>query len=115
SALTPVTNASSMTAPTFAYTHDGQMVQGNGTLFTYVNFGKANVAGGDVRAAYENEHFLASASASYLHISSRDVGDDLRAADQAGCPSGSTCRQYTKQMTLNVPSFKTVTSVGVKD
>jgi len=83
--------------PTFAYSRDGQQI-GSGTLFTYINFGRAQVAGGDVRLAYEDRHLLASASASYMHLVSRHGGD---LPDQA--------------LNLNVPEVKTVTSLGVKN
>lgn len=96
SPLTPV--ASPMgTPPTFGFTPDGEMI-GNGTLFTYVNFGEAQVAGGDVRASYEGDHLLASASASYVRVISRDGGD---------LPE--------REITLNIPEVKTVATLGVKD
>ncbi|GEM_PF-4539136 len=98
--LSRVSNPGDMTMPTFAFTPGGDMV-GNGALRTYFNFGTAQVGGGDVRGSYVDRHFMASASVSYLHVVKSDAGTAVASV--------------AKELTLNVPEYKTITSVGVKN
>ena len=51
---------------TFGYTSDGQLVE-NGTLFTYQNFGAAEVRGADIGVSvHANEYLSLSASTSFI-------------------------------------------------
>jgi iron complex outermembrane receptor protein len=102
SALTPVANPAAA-SPTFAFYADGTPVaQGTpmeGTLSTYMNFGKAKIRGIDVGVDYKPiEQLTLSTSASAMQLASFENNSTLQ-----------------KDLLLNAPSFKLRGSVQGDD
>jgi iron complex outermembrane receptor protein len=102
SPLTSVANPAAMT-PTFAYYADGtptaQGTPAQGTLSTYMNFGKAQVRGVDVGVDYRPiEQLTLSTSASAMQLASFTNGNPLQ-----------------KDLLLNAPTFKLRGSVAGED
>jgi outer membrane receptor for ferrienterochelin and colicins len=102
SALTSVANPAAMT-PTFGFYADGRPVaEGTplqGTLSTYMNFGRAQVRGVDVGVDYKPiEHLTLSSSASAMQLASFTNDNTLQ-----------------KELLLNAPAFKLRGSVQGDD
>ena len=94
SPLGQVANPADPMMPTFGYYPDGtQVADGTataGTLFTYVNFGKATVRGIDVGATYlPIDEVELSGSGSYIDLASFSSGDSAQ-----------------RELLLNVPTVK---------
>jgi iron complex outermembrane receptor protein len=89
--ISPLTQRADPAQGTFGYTSDGRLVaEGTpaaGTLFTYANFGRAQVAGGDlgVELALARELSL-QASASFIHLVEFEAGDATQAALRLNVP-----------------------------
>lgn len=99
SPLTQLGNPLNPDMATFAFTPDGDLVAGNGFLFTYQNFGKAHVLGADVGASvYPNDNVTLSLSGSWISL--RDFTND---------------NATQSDLLLNVPEFKLKGAVAIKD
>ncbi len=97
SPLSQVANPADPTMPTFAFDANGDQV-GNGTLFTYVNFGSAQVQGADLGVTlYPIEGVNIAAGGSWIDLA--DFSSDGSQAD----------------LLLNVPPVKLKSSVTVQN
>jgi len=95
--ISPLTNVASPAAGTFGF-EDGELVAGNGFLWTYFNFGEATVRGLDAGVnVYVNKHFNVSGNFSLIDLASFEEGD------------------ATQPLLLNVPNTKVKGSATVRD
>jgi len=95
--ISPLTNVANPGTGTFAF-EDGALVEGNGFLWTYFNFGEATVRGLDFGLEYAaSEKLDLSGSFSFIDLSDFEQGD------------------ASQDLLLNVPEFKLKGSVTVRD
>ena len=101
--ISPLTQVASPADGTYGYDADGNQI-GDGTLFTYQNFGAAVVRGADVGLSYyPNDTLTLSTSASVIELAEFTRDDEMQA-----------------DLLLNVPTFKlkgslTVQNLGMDD
>lgn len=97
--ISPLTNVANPAAGTFAFDSSGELVAGNGFLWTYLNFGEATVRGVDLGLnVYASDRLSFSGKVSYIDLYDFTSGD----ASQ-------------DQLRLNVPAWKLKGSATLKD
>jgi len=95
--ISPLTNVANPSAGAFGF-QDGELIEGNGFLWTYFNFGEATVQGLDVGLEYApTERLNMTGSLSLIELSDFEQGD-------AG-----------QDLLLNVPNTKVKGSVTIRD
>lgn len=96
--ISPLTQVSNPAGGTFAFDANGDLVAGNGFLFTYFNFGEATVRGLDVGMnVYASENLNWTGSVSYIDLADFTPGEG------------------GQELLLNVPEWKLKSSVTLRD